>query len=469
MPKEEPRLSEHSPCATSSKNAKDKSNSTTLLALRGTKDADDSIRRGFRCTSEKDSGYSDGSDWQQTDVEDQRRNKSPSRVSDHAETSQPGQNQELGHRNTGKPALTTKGHDQPPIYNIKDTELQQQPGVIQRRHQLLWRNDIREINSSGSPHVVLLQQPTLLPVTLHLHKPFSRKSNITGKKINSTYLPILNSYPRIAPHSSKKTPDKSSSKHESQNLSKRVCIEQNSDDTPATTGLPEQHLHKQPKFSPSGLPCSSSTRDNLSSSSPTNASTSQGSPSMSSLHTNPFLISTRGLHKNSATGFRHRRFLNTLEILKQSGLLDITLHTKELLHQSSTTERDIAQLREHTELLCQAASNPSLNHNSITTWEHVYRVMAESGSYPDLKIQQNLRNPSSPDSVTEPDSFSTGDTNKPPAAESTEVPSSGHLTTGPDQSCAVSLQRRSENSRELEVCGKTSDKVTIMPPDSSTG
>uniref|UniRef100_A0A3Q1HU78 CLOCK-interacting pacemaker-like n=1 Tax=Acanthochromis polyacanthus TaxID=80966 RepID=A0A3Q1HU78_9TELE len=468
MPKEEPRLSEHSPCATSSKNAKDKSNSSTLLALRGTKDSDDSSRRGSRCSSEKDSGYSDGSDWQQTDVEGQRRNKSPSRVGEHAETSQPGQNQEVGHRNTGKPALTTKGHDQPPVCNIKDTEFQQ-PGVIQRRDQLLWRNGMREISSSGSPHVVLLQQPTLLPVAVHLHKPFSRKSNITGKKVNSTYLPILNSYPRIAPHSSKKPPDKSSSKHESQNLSKRVCTEQNSDDTPVTTGLPEQHLHKQPKFSPSGLPCSSSTRDNLSSSSPTNASTSQGSPSMSSLHTNPFLISARGLHKNGGASFRQRRFLNTLEILRQSGLLDITLHTKELLRQNTTTERDIAQLRQHTELLCQAASSPSLNQNDRTTWEHVYRVMAESGSYPDLKIQQDFLNPSSPDSVTQPESFSTGDTNKLQAAESTEAPSSGLLTTRPDQSCAVSPQPHPENSRELETRGKTSGKVTIMPPDSSTG
>lgn len=57
MPKEQPCLSECGPC-TSSKNAKDKSNSTTLLALRGAEDTDDSSGRGSRCSSEKDSGYS---------------------------------------------------------------------------------------------------------------------------------------------------------------------------------------------------------------------------------------------------------------------------------------------------------------------------------------------------------------------------------------------------------------------------
>lgn len=58
MPKEQPRLHEKSSEATSSKNAKDKSNSMTLLAIRDRKDADGSSGRGSQCSSEKDSGYS---------------------------------------------------------------------------------------------------------------------------------------------------------------------------------------------------------------------------------------------------------------------------------------------------------------------------------------------------------------------------------------------------------------------------
>lgn len=58
MPKEQSCLHEQSPGATSSKNAKDKSNSRTLLAIRDSKEADDSSGRGSQCSSEKDSGYS---------------------------------------------------------------------------------------------------------------------------------------------------------------------------------------------------------------------------------------------------------------------------------------------------------------------------------------------------------------------------------------------------------------------------
>lgn len=58
MPKQQPCLSKHSLGATSSKNAKDKSNSSTLLAIRSTADTVVSGGRGSCCGSEKDSGYS---------------------------------------------------------------------------------------------------------------------------------------------------------------------------------------------------------------------------------------------------------------------------------------------------------------------------------------------------------------------------------------------------------------------------
>ncbi|XP_039987466.1 CLOCK-interacting pacemaker-like isoform X1 [Xiphias gladius] len=474
MPKEKPCLSEHGCFATSSKNAKDKSNSTTLLALRNAKDTDDSRGRGSNCSSEKDSGYSDVSDWQQTDVEDQHSNKSQSRGSECAETSQPGQNRERGRGNPVNLTLMPAGHELPSIYIIKNMVLKP-PGMIQKRGQLLWRNKSRETGSSGAPHMILFQQPNLLPTTLQVHKPLSRKSNITGKKINGTYLPIFNSYPRIAPHPSKKPPDKSSSKDESQNLSKRVCTEQNSDNTPVTQSLPAQHLYKQPKLavSASGQQCSSSTRDGLSSSSSATASSSQGSPSVPSMHTtsSSSFLATRGLHRNSNTSTRHRRFLNTVEILRQSGLLDITLRTKELLRQSNASEQDIAQLRQHTELLCQAASNPSCSLNGITVFECLHKAMAESSSYPNLKLLQNLQIPSHPDSAGQKESIATVDAKGPLAAENSDVPQSRLLTAilDPSQNCLISQQSQSQRSRKLEAGEKTSENVTFMPPDSSTG
>lgn len=295
--------------------------------------------------------------------------------------------------------------------------------------------------------MILLQQPRLLPASVQLHKPLSRKSSITGKKINGSYLPILNSYPRIAPHPSKKPPDKSSSNDESQNLSKRICTEHNK---PVTISQPELHLYKQPKLPvlTSGMPCSSSIRDSRPSSSLTTVSSSR-----SSVCSTSSILSTRGLHRNGTTSARHHRFFNTVEILRQSGLLDITLRTKELMRQSSDTEQSIAQLRQHTELLCQAASNPGCSPSDIAAWEYLHRAMAESDSYPNLKILQNLHIPFCPDSASQPASVYTGDANGPQAAdESSGVPPSRLLTTIPDPNG-----------------DKSSEKGTFMSPDSSTG
>ncbi|XP_010773825.1 CLOCK-interacting pacemaker [Notothenia coriiceps] len=403
MPKEAPCLSKHNSSASSSKNAKNKSNSLTQMAMRETKDVDDSSGTGSRCSSEKDSGYSDGSDWQQTDVEDQRS---------------------------------------------------EQPDMIEKKVQLSRRNGSRGTGSSGSAHMIHSQHPRLLPASRELHKPLSRKSHITGKKINDTYLPILNSYPSIAPHPSKKPPDKSVSNDESQNLSKRVCTNHMNEEKRLIRSLPEPHRHEQPKEAvlTHALPCPSSTSP--SSSSPTTVSSSQGAPSGSTLHHTSSNLTSRGPHQNGTISTRHHRFLNTVQILRQSGLLDITLRTKELLRQSNATEQNIAQLRQHTELLCRAASDAPPPHSLSSTWEHLHRDMAESGSYPNLKTLQNVQIPYHIDS-SQPVSFSTGDSY---AAEG----SSRLHSTVPDPN--------SEKGREIEGDRNgLSENVTFTPPDSSTG
>lgn len=86
---------------------------------------------------------------------------------------------------------------------------------------------------------------------------------------------------------------------------------------------------------------------------------------------------------------RQRRFLNTAEILNQSGLLAITLRTKELLKQNAATEREIAQLRQHTEYLCQAAqASQSGANESAHGLEKLVKAMSESRSYPSLDLNQ---------------------------------------------------------------------------------
>uniref|UniRef100_A0A3P9NFI0 CLOCK-interacting pacemaker b n=1 Tax=Poecilia reticulata TaxID=8081 RepID=A0A3P9NFI0_POERE len=280
MPKEQLCFRENGSCAPSSKNAKDKSNSNTLLTIRDPKHAVDSNRRGSSCTT------------------------------------------------------------------------------TLKRNQLHVNNSMRISNHAVSPHMISLDQPSFVPASTQLIKPFkSQTSRVTGNKIKNTYLPILNSYPRIAPHPTKKPPDKSLSNQESQYLSKRICTERKTEDKSVTTSPSEEHHHNQSTVSNSVLLSTLSSRNSLSSSTFTISPTNPGSQSISSLHAASSHHSDGG-RQRKITSPHHRRFFNTVELLRQSGLLDITLRTKELLRQSNSTEQDISQLRQHTELLCQAVSNP---------------------------------------------------------------------------------------------------------------
>ena len=67
----------------------------------------------------------DCSDWQHMDVEDQHSDKSQSRGSECAETSQPGQNREPGERNSENSTLMLAGRELPPIYIIDHMGLKQ--------------------------------------------------------------------------------------------------------------------------------------------------------------------------------------------------------------------------------------------------------------------------------------------------------------------------------------------------------
>lgn len=399
------------PTRPASKNAKDKSNSAALLASRARAHTQQEANgRESRCSSEKDSGYSDtGSDSLQTDAEDQRS------VSEQKLHKTPGVQ---GVSDKGKRLLVSSPPELAPIFIIKNVVLKQpvQPGqehVLQS--PLGWGSG--GSNLQTPTHLLLLHQPGVNAPPMHLHKSSqSQRAESSGrKKSKSTYLPILNSYPRIAPYPSKKTPDKPSasrgSNADEHSLSKRVCTEEKREEVSTSTQAP---AHKQPDgrskhrslCPPDTLltshqrrsprpPCSPST---LSLGSPSVSSSETSSPPSACESNTPQPPTRRGLQRHTSglgsdsdatpakgalpPSAKHRRFLNTVEILSQSGLLDITLRTQELLRQSAATERDIAQLHEHAQLLCQAAQAGSC---MPTAWTQLHQVMAQSGCYPSLK------------------------------------------------------------------------------------
>ncbi|XP_052438304.1 CLOCK-interacting pacemaker isoform X1 [Carassius gibelio] len=406
-----------------SKNAKDKNNSAALLASRARAHAEQETNgRDSRC-SEKDSGYSDtGSDSLQTYADDQQSSVNEPQV--HKGPLQ------------GSNILVSGTNELTPIFIIKNVVLKQ-PGQSGQDHiipsSLSW--DGGATSSQAPTHVLLLQQPGVNHSTpLHILKPQPQRSESKGlKKSKNTYLPILNSYPRIAPHPCKKTPEKPTasrgSNTEEHSLSKRVCTEEKRDEVSTSTQAPKQHLHKKPEnnllLQSHSLPLSAGC-ETLSAShqhqspcrpSSPSASLNVSSPSISSTQTlsppssNDLIQGRKEPHKhcpepNTGSGkrsynlrgtARQRRFLNTVEILSQLGLLDITLRTQDLLRQNAATERDIAQLRQQAHLLFQAAQAGA---DAPAAWEKLQQVMAESGHYPSLKcLPTDSSNGGSPSKV----------------------------------------------------------------------
>ncbi len=121
-----------------------------------------------------------------------------------------------------------------------------------------------------------------------------RPAPVPKRRRHRKYLPILKSYPKIAPHppTSRSSSVKSSS---------------SSDGHEATEQRPE------------------STDDSL-------ASTAC----------------------SDDTDNKITRFCNTYNVLSNSGLLDITLRTKELIRQNRRTQTELDRLRQHTNLLVEA-------------------------------------------------------------------------------------------------------------------
>lgn len=315
--------------------------------------------------------------------------------------------------------------------------------VQSRPEQLLhgpmaWGGGWHSLANAKAPTQLLLIQQTAMPAppsctSTHLSGTPPQSHNKKGGNHSSknSYLPILNSYPRIAPHPRKEIHEgkgttwfkgSKESGSDGQSQSKRVCTEEEKREVVSTTShllmaqepyqkegrAPSQHKgsshcslsshasstqHKShhyrqssgpdtvssPSISSSQTPSPPSSSDSPSSSSP-----SSSSPSSSAAHS-PYHLP---LDKSCT---RQRRFLNTAEILNQSGLLAITLRTKELLKQNAATEREITQLRQHTHLLCHIAqSSQNGSPKGSDSLSKLLQAMSESGSYPCLDLH-NLK------------------------------------------------------------------------------
>ncbi|XP_067831129.1 CLOCK-interacting pacemaker-like [Heptranchias perlo] len=349
--------------------------------------------------SEKDSGFSDTnseylSTLEQTDSEDQSTHKRPAALN-RAEESTAAQ--------SSLPSLT-------PVYIVKNVVLKE-PLSVPTRSQLVhaqlqtWGSQHALPAPPGQTRVVLIRQPSAASL-----KPREMKTGAA----KDTYLPILNSYPRIAPHPDKNRDDSGSQWHRvaqdvrtaDHGKSKRLCVDETgepsletspskSDQTPLVAPVANCQSHQEaensrqlpcfgaknfssqfdvsvspsPALSPNLVSASESSESLCSWSSSSSCSSPFSSSSSSSIFS---LASSRTPSAQSPAGSgdgrpaaraskrpisnpgKQRRFRNTVEILSRSGLLEITLRTKDLMRQNSSTQRQIDELKEHARLFCSA-------------------------------------------------------------------------------------------------------------------
>ncbi|NXX92538.1 CIPC protein, partial [Centropus bengalensis] len=241
---------------------------------------------------------------------------------------------------------------------------------------------------------VIPAQPQLLFLRPSIPPPVN--PHPSGKKRNDStnYLPILNSYPKIAPQPCKRDHSFDPEERQETSCHKRLCTEapkmenspvsrstglptspfahlpvsfktpqdssQQSSATPMAAGklsaLPGFHRVSSDTQKVPGLPfgtlqaakCTPHANESVAQ---TPMQSAAWSPPLipEEICTTPELL----LQQQS----RCRRFQNTLVVLRRSGLLEITLKTKELIHQNQVTQAELDRLKHQTQLFIEAIKN----------------------------------------------------------------------------------------------------------------
>lgn len=200
---------------------------------------------------------------------------------------------------------------------------------------------------------------------------------ISQPRESKNYIPILNSFLKIAPypvhgatgdHGQRSTHKSSSGRthsgrrRHSDKHSQGLSLKQDVSDT-TTTGIP------------SGVPC-------MFSRSFENVDSSAKLPDLQEpdATTSPFSACSDGYHSllseecpeatcassddaksfpvsDSPSSSKRKRFCNTYNILNRSGLLGITMRTKELIRQNKHSQAQLQKLQAHTDLFLEAMSS----------------------------------------------------------------------------------------------------------------
>ncbi|XP_068766378.1 CLOCK-interacting pacemaker-like [Struthio camelus] len=253
--------------------------------------------------SEKDSGFSDASSEYLSALEQTDTEEVPKRRATRAPL-----------QRLGRPFASLA-----PVYIVKNVLLKQPLADSSDAQLAAWSGRPSPEPAQGRGRLLVLQQPVPAAALAPSLPDPKRQSK-------DTYLPILNAYPKIAPHPGRPRRVGSTKRYrpdESWEAATPVGEGGGGKDGEAETGS----LSKAPGKA----------------------------------------VSSAG---------KQRRFRNTVEILRRSGLLGITLRTKELLRQNGSTQRELAELREHARLLGEAVRS-----NDAGAWARLQRAVSLTAAY----------------------------------------------------------------------------------------
>lgn len=335
--------------------------------------------------SEKDSGFSDaGSDdlskVEQTGIEDCSFNRS-------------GKSDQLVRSDKPPRGTSSAFTSLTPVYILRNVIVQEPiKGAQVLQTQMAWNGCHAMDTTAGQTRVIVIQP--------HITASVSNLWPEKKKQAKRAHLPIVKALPRIAPHPSKDVKCESlvpvapirkmtrpckrvcmfTSKEEITKRSERVLISKQHQSrrrivelSPSPNTTSHNLLMPSARNTDMGIqPLSIAPRTVTTSVEPSLLHAHQENLTMcsSSYSLSEAETISKVSRRLAANLKKQQRFNNTVDVLKKSGLLGITLMTKELIGRNKATQRNISELKEHTLLFCEA-----MKSNDCKLWGKLQDAM----------------------------------------------------------------------------------------------
>lgn len=238
------------------------------------------------------------------------------------------------------------------------------------------------------PAVEVVQQPQVvfLQPVISQRTASEAKGPPSKRRKHKKYLPILKSYPKIAPHPGD-SPHSSCTSSSSSSVTASVksssssssCWDPSDGDkqqavqTSSCSGLHSASSQPQTPLTDSNTcSCPGMEKPTTGALEPSSAPTEMHTKTLQTQPRAAFIDDICSQSRDSDSHDKRKRFCNTYNILSKSGLLDITLRTKELIRQNRRTQAELDQLREHTNLFMEA-----LQTGDLCIWSKLQMSMQE--------------------------------------------------------------------------------------------